>query len=314
MVNVLAIPVLVGRKTADERFAGAINTLTCEAMMRDGKALQMGTSHELGQNFAKAFDITYLDAEGATQLCWTTSWGSSTRMVGGLIMTHGDDDGLVVPPRLAPIQVVVLLVKDDDGAGDQAPRLADELAARGAGAARRPGGHQLRPAGHRLGAQGRARAGRGRPPRSGRGQRSPSCARHGRQAAGPLAEAVEAGAEPAREGIQDRHAGRGRRPRDAATHDVAGIDEAVEAAQPGSPACRGAWCGARARAQLAGKGITVRCLTAADGALPRRTTTTTSWRWWRAPTDAVTLRVVRAGFPLYSSVRFVRPFLRISSP
>ncbi len=131
MVNVLAIPVLVGRKTAGERFAGAINTLTCEAMMRDGKALQMGTSHELGQNFARAFDITYLDADGATQHCWTTSWGSSTRMVGGLIMTHGDDDGLVVPPRLAATQAVVLLVKDDGGAGEAARTLAAELAAAG---------------------------------------------------------------------------------------------------------------------------------------------------------------------------------------
>ncbi len=131
MVNVLAIPVLVGRKTASERFAGAINTLTCEGMMRDGKALQLGTSHELGQNFAKVFNITYLDADGATQHCWTTSWGSSTRMVGGLIMAHGDDDGLVVPPALAPAQVVVLLVKDDEGAGERARALADELTAAG---------------------------------------------------------------------------------------------------------------------------------------------------------------------------------------
>jgi prolyl-tRNA synthetase len=131
MVNVLAIPVLVGRKTESERFAGAINTLTCEAMMRDGKALQLGTSHELGQNFAKAFDITYLDADGATQHCWTTSWGSSTRMVGGLIMAHGDDDGLVVPPVLAPTQVVVLLVKDDEGAGERARALTDELTVAG---------------------------------------------------------------------------------------------------------------------------------------------------------------------------------------
>jgi prolyl-tRNA synthetase len=131
MVNVLAMPVLVGPKTASERFPGAINTLTCEAMMRDGKALQMGTSHELGQNFARAFDITYLDAAGATQHCWTTSWGSSTRMVGGLIMSHGDDDGLVVPPVLAPIQALVLLVKDEDGAGERAAKLADELAATG---------------------------------------------------------------------------------------------------------------------------------------------------------------------------------------
>ncbi|HEY6414580.1 MAG TPA: proline--tRNA ligase [Acidimicrobiales bacterium] len=131
MVNVLAIPVLVGPKTVAERFPGAINTLTCEAMMRDGKALQMGTSHELGTNFAKAFDITYSDADGATQYCWTTSWGSTTRMVGGLIMAHGDDDGLVVPPALAPIQTVVLVVKDEGGTGERAAALAEELAAAG---------------------------------------------------------------------------------------------------------------------------------------------------------------------------------------
>jgi prolyl-tRNA synthetase len=131
MVNILAIPVLVGPKTAAERFPGAINTLTCEAMMRDGKALQMGTSHELGTNFAKAFDITYSDADGATQYCWTTSWGSTTRMVGGLIMAHGDDDGLVVPPALAPIQAVVLVVKDEGGTGERAAALAGELSVAG---------------------------------------------------------------------------------------------------------------------------------------------------------------------------------------
>jgi prolyl-tRNA synthetase len=111
MVNVLAVPVLVGLKTKRERFAGAINTMTCEALTRDGKALQMGTSHELGQNFARAFGIEFTSAEGSRELAWTTSWGSSTRMVGGLIMVHGDDAGLRVPPALAPIQVVVMAVK-----------------------------------------------------------------------------------------------------------------------------------------------------------------------------------------------------------
>jgi prolyl-tRNA synthetase len=131
MVEVLAIPVLEGRKTSRERFPGAINTLTCEAMMRDGKALQMGTSHELGQNFARAFGIEYLDAGGRQQLCWTTSWGVSTRMVGGLIMCHGDDAGLRVPPRLAPIQVVVLLVKADAAATTAAETLNADLASLG---------------------------------------------------------------------------------------------------------------------------------------------------------------------------------------
>ena len=131
MIEVLAMPVVVGRKTAKERFAGAINTLTCEAMMGDGKALQMGTSHELGQNFAKAFDIQYLDADGVQQHAWTTSWGVSTRMVGGLIMGHGDDHGLRMPPRLAPIQVVVVAVRDDAAVVERCRALAAELTAAG---------------------------------------------------------------------------------------------------------------------------------------------------------------------------------------
>ena len=122
MVDVLAMPVLIGAKTRRERFAGAINTMTCEAMMGDGKALQMGTSHELGQNFARAFEIDYLDEHGQQQLCWTTSWGVSTRMMGGLIMAHGDDHGLRVPPRLAAVQAVVLVVRDEDGTVSGAAR------------------------------------------------------------------------------------------------------------------------------------------------------------------------------------------------
>jgi prolyl-tRNA synthetase len=131
MRSILAMPVIVGRKTAKERFAGAENTMTCEGIMRDGKALQMATSHELGQRFSRAFNIGYSSAEGATELCWTTSWGASTRMLGGLIMCHGDDFGLVVPPALAPVQVVVVVVKDTDGAVTQtAVALAEELRAR----------------------------------------------------------------------------------------------------------------------------------------------------------------------------------------
>src|SRR5690606_11284260 len=131
MVDVLALPVVVGRKTARERFAGATNTMTLEAMTGDGKALQMGTSHELGQNFARAFDITYLDESGTQQLAWTTSWGVSTRMVGGLIMAHGDDRGLRLPPRVAPVQVVVVAVRDEGGVVDQARKLATDFAAAG---------------------------------------------------------------------------------------------------------------------------------------------------------------------------------------
>jgi len=106
--------------------------MTCEGIMRDGKALQMATSHELGQRFSRAFNISYSSAEGATELCWTTSWGASTRMLGGLIMCHGDDFGLVLPPALAPVQVVVVVVKDTDGAVTRcANALADELKVRG---------------------------------------------------------------------------------------------------------------------------------------------------------------------------------------
>jgi prolyl-tRNA synthetase len=131
MVNVLAIPVLKGRKTDNERFAGATTTWTCEAMMRDAKALQMGTSHELGQNFARAFDITYLDESGTQAYVWQTSWGVSTRLMGALVMVHGDDDGLRLPPRLAPVQAVVILARADEGAGRAAEALAAELRAGG---------------------------------------------------------------------------------------------------------------------------------------------------------------------------------------
>jgi prolyl-tRNA synthetase len=103
-----AVPVIPGRKSAAERFAGADETYAIEAIMGDGKALQAGTSHNLGQNFAKAFEIRYLDKNGTLQHCWTTSWGLSTRFVGAIIMVHGDDQGLILPPRLAPFQVVIV--------------------------------------------------------------------------------------------------------------------------------------------------------------------------------------------------------------
>ncbi len=104
----MALPVIVGHKSPNERFAGALDTLTIEAMMQDGKALQAGTSHFLGQNFAKSFDVQYTDKEGKSQYVWATSWGVSTRLMGALVMAHGDDNGLVLPPALAPIQVVMV--------------------------------------------------------------------------------------------------------------------------------------------------------------------------------------------------------------
>ena len=113
--NYMAMPVLLGRKTESERFAGAEDTLCIEALMQDGKALQAGTSHFLGQNFAKAFDVKFTDKEGKIDHVWATSWGVSTRLMGALIMTHSDDEGLVLPPSLAPIQVVgIPIYRNDD--------------------------------------------------------------------------------------------------------------------------------------------------------------------------------------------------------
>jgi prolyl-tRNA synthetase len=111
----MAMPVITGRKTDAERFAGALRTYSCEAMMQDNKALQAGTSHNLGQNFAKAFDLKFQSESGGTEFAWNTSWGVSTRLVGGLVMTHGDDNGLRIPPLLAPTEIVIVpIYRTDD--------------------------------------------------------------------------------------------------------------------------------------------------------------------------------------------------------
>ena len=136
--DVLAVPVIKGRKTANERFPGADETFTIEALMRDRKALQCGTSHFLGQNFAKAYDVTFLNKEGRQEHAWATSWGYTTRMIGGTIMTHGDDNGLKLPPAVAPVQVVIVPIYKTDEERDSvmgaATRMSDELA----------GGHNVR--------------------------------------------------------------------------------------------------------------------------------------------------------------------------
>jgi prolyl-tRNA synthetase len=133
--DVLAVPVIRGVKTANERFAGAVETRTIEAMMQDGKALQCGTSHDLGQNFGKAFDVQFQNAEGQREYVWQTSWGVSTRLIGALIMSHSDDDGLVLPPKLAPIHVAIVPIyrKDHERAAvmEAANRIAGELRADG---------------------------------------------------------------------------------------------------------------------------------------------------------------------------------------
>lgn len=115
----MAMPVITGVKTDSERFAGAVRTYSCEALMQDNRALQTGTSHYLGQNFAKAFDTQYQTAEGRLEYVWSTSWGVSTRLIGGLIMTHSDDAGLVCPPRLAPVQVVIVPIWKSDEQREQ---------------------------------------------------------------------------------------------------------------------------------------------------------------------------------------------------
>lgn len=133
--NYMAVPVVKGVKSANERFAGALDTYTIEAMMQDGKALQSGTSHFLGQNFAKAFDVTFMNKDNKPEYVWATSWGVSTRLMGALIMTHSDDNGLVLPPHLAPIQVVIVpIYKNDEGLKEISAKvepIVDELRRRG---------------------------------------------------------------------------------------------------------------------------------------------------------------------------------------
>ena len=133
--NFMAMPVIKGEKSENERFAGALNTYTIEALMQDGKALQAGTSHFLGQNFAKAFDVKYTTKEGKQEFVWATSWGVSTRLMGALVMTHSDDYGLVLPPKLAPIQLVIVpIYKTDDqleAINEKVEKMTSELKAKG---------------------------------------------------------------------------------------------------------------------------------------------------------------------------------------
>jgi prolyl-tRNA synthetase len=136
-VDTAAMPVIAGEKTPGERFAGAERTFTIEAMMRDGRALQAGTSHFMGTNFAAVFGITYTSETGTAELCNTTSWGMSTRMIGGVIMTHGDDRGLVLPPALAPHQVVIVPIGRGDQADATSAAAAELAALPGSGALRR---------------------------------------------------------------------------------------------------------------------------------------------------------------------------------
>lgn len=268
MRDVLAIPVVTGRKTARERFAGATNTMTCEAMMGDGKALQMGTSHELGQNFARAFDIGFLDAEGQRQLAWTTSWGVSTRMVGGLIMCHGDDAGLRIPPVLAPVQVVVLAVRDDDAVVARCRALAAELTGAGVrveldvrvetSMGRRVTDWELKgvPVRLELGPRDLADEVVTLAERIG-----------GAKGAVPLGGVVDA-VRAALAAGQTRLFDEAQARREARTVDVTTVAEAAEAAASGWARLPWAAVGVEGEAELAARSVTVRCLVGPDGALP----------------------------------------------
>ena len=274
MREVLAVPVVLGRKTARERFAGAVNTLACESMMRDGKALQMGTSHELGQNFAKAFDISYLSREGTQELAWTTSWGASTRMVGGLIMTHGDDHGLQVPPRLAPVQVLVMVAKDSEGVAVAARAVLDDLLAAGIRAelddrtdtpfGRRAVDAELKGIPIRVEVGPRDLAdGTVTVVRRIAGGKSPVAL------TGLVDEVTVAlGVD------QDRLYAAALAHRDANTVAVTSIGEAAEAARTGWATIPWATLGPEGEATLAESAVTVRCLTMPDGTVPTSEATT----------------------------------------
>ena len=267
MVNVLAIPVRSGRKTERERFAGANTSWTCEGMMRDGKALQMGTSHELGQNFATVFGTQFLDAAGEQQHVWQTSWGVSTRLLGALIMTHGDDAGLRLPPAVAPVQVAVLLVKDEDGAGATAAALAAEL----------------KGAGHRVELDDRVDQSfgrravdwelRGAPVRIEVGPRDlaeGNVTLVRRDAGTKVSVPLGGVAAQVRTALRDAQAGlleQAAELRASRTVDVSSVGEAVEAAQTGFARIPWAAVGDEGETELAQSGVTVRCLQRADGSL-----------------------------------------------
>ncbi len=268
MVEVLAIPVLIGRKTREERFAGATNTLACEAMMGDGKALQMGTSHELGQNFAKVFDIAFQDAEGTQQIAWTTSWGVSTRMMGGLIMCHGDDAGLRIPPRLASTQVVVLVIKDADGAEEVAAKLVADL--QGSGVRARLDARTDTSFGRRAtdwelkGVPVRIEVG----PRDLANGEVTVVRRDTSEKVQHRVDSVAASVPGLLDQIQRDLLADATARRDERTAEVSTIDEARDAAQVGFARIPWANVGEAGEAKLAEDAVTVRCLQSADGGVP----------------------------------------------
>jgi prolyl-tRNA synthetase len=269
MTDVLAVPVHKGRKTDRERFAGADTSWTTEGMMRDGKALQMSTSHELGQNFARAFDTMFTSDNDEREYVWQTSWGASTRLMGALIMAHGDDNGLRVPPALAPTQAVVLLIRGDDGAGEHASALATELAASGV---------RVKLDDHLESSFGRRVTEwelRGVPVRVEVGPRDLADGNvvlvrrdTGEKRSSPVGE-VEHRVSMLLADIQASLLAEATAFRDERTVAVSSVDEAVDAATSGFAVLPWASIGADGEAELNAKGVSVRCLQTADGGLPR---------------------------------------------
>ena len=265
--EVLAVPSYLGIKTPRERFAGAINTMTCEAMMRDGKALQMTTSHELGQNFAKAFDITFQSEEGQSTFCYTTSWGASTRLVGGLIMAHGDDRGLVVPPHLAPIQVVVIAAREEPDVLAACESLVATLKENGVRVVldRGRGSFGRRVTDWEI---------KGIPLRLELGPRDLAqgvvtmVRRDSGEKRSVDLETVGAHVTPLLEAMQSDLFEQARQRRDSATHDVTSIGDAIEAAQDGFARLDWDRVGSEGEIALNEQAISVRCLQRRDGSMP----------------------------------------------
>ena len=268
LVEMLALPVLLGRKTAEERFAGAINTMTCEGITRDRKALQLATSHELGQNFARAFDITYTDEGGEVQTAWTTSWGASTRLVGGLIMGHGDASGLRLPPRIAPTQVAVVVVRDEDGAVGKAQELGDAIAAAGfrvkvdtevhTGFGRRAVDWELKGVPLRIDLGPRDLA---------EGQVTLLRRDSGEKSQVPLDQAVHLVGDLL-DDIQAAMLAEATEFREATTTDVASVEEALEVGREGVGRIEWAKLGTEGERRLLGDGVSVRCIQRPDGSVP----------------------------------------------
>ncbi|HEY1466766.1 MAG TPA: proline--tRNA ligase, partial [Acidimicrobiales bacterium] len=267
MADVAAIPVLTGHKTARERFAGATTTWTCEGMMGDGKALQMGTSHELGQNFAKAFGITYSTREGGNEFAWQTSWGVSTRLIGALVMAHGDDFGLRLPPALAPTEVVVLMIKEDPAVRSAGETLVAEL---------RAGGHRVRLDDRTETSFGRRSVGwelKGVPVRVEIGPRDLAegnvtvVTRHTREKETVPAAGVAAAVTGVLARVGPELAAEAEASRTERTVDAGSLDEAVEAGATGFARIRLGALGEDGEDRLGQQALSVRCLQRPDGSL-----------------------------------------------